>query len=125
MPTLHVFLYENGAKGSFAGLSGKEIEAIADEVVEYGDLDAGGDEEYAVIDVSDAHAQTLSGTKIKITPRQLGISPWANVVELEFRSAEDMDVDGGRKKRKTRKGGRKTRKGKKASKKSRKTRGRK
>jgi len=123
MPTLRVFLYENGRKGSFAGLSGKEIEALGEQVDEYGDLDV-GDEEYAVIDVSDANAQRLSGNKIRVRPRQLGLSPWADLVELEFRSSDDMDVDGGRKKRKSRKG-RKTRKTKKSTKKTRKTRGRK
>jgi len=119
MPTLYVFLYEDRAKRSFAELTGQEISSIADTISRYGDLDA-GDEEYAVIDVSDADAQKLSGKKIPVRPDQYGLHEWGNV-ELEFRPTDDMDVDGGRKKRKTRKG-KKSRKGKKASKKTRKGR---
>jgi hypothetical protein len=80
---LHVYLYENGTRGSFANLSGQEIASIEETVDRYGDLETDGEEDYATIEVSHTDATRLRGTRIGVQPRQLGLNPWGNV-ELEF-----------------------------------------
>lgn len=87
MPTLYVYLFENGKEDSFAQLSGQELESIQDATDMEFDTDHYDDEDkpldYATVSVSDEDAARLLGKRITITPEQYGLHKWGKV-ELLF-----------------------------------------
>lgn len=118
MPTLYVYLYQDGAITSFADLSGQELSSIAR--ASGMELDTDDDEEYAKVSVSDDEFSELAGKRTEIKPRQYGLRAWKGRVQLEFLASPIGDMvdrakaaQGGKRgtrKRKTKTRGKKLRK---------------
>lgn len=95
---LTVIVYETGKEMKSDGYSGQELAALQEAVeglwdtyVDLVDTEDGGFE--LVGDVPETEiAKMLKQSKYRIRPRQFGLSPWPDLVEVSFRVAENGSV---------------------------------
>jgi hypothetical protein len=102
MPTLYVYLYENGKKRSFDSLSGQEMSSIEDALRGLGDdvnLDVVEDDDGNIADYAKVEVEKSPrlNKKIQIRPENYGVSKWGKKMEVEYRT-----TTGGRRGKKTR-----------------------
>lgn len=94
MPTLYVYLYEDGKISPFGDMSGQELQSIERESGM--DLDSDDEEDYATVSVTDEEFSSLAGKKIDIEPRQYGLNPWGNRVQLQYLASPSLETTGPR-----------------------------